>query len=334
METCNVIFHLSFPGGAGLFPLLIGKGYAIQNYLKKEIPHASFLYSGISSGCFVALLLALNFSEKEIHALIAKYLISPIEKKWYIMEQFHIWFLLKQTLRQVIGKDGHTQLNGIFRLGVAKLTGKFKFEKRIIDSFSTSEDLVHAILTSCHLPLLGRHPLKFYRNFWAVDGGMGLDHIQTKDLPKSIQNKTITFRIGYDDFPPQLLSFPQAMPLLTKAKWHRMYEEGKLCFVKKTYPQLTAFFERWWIPSFPGTDKCRVRAFIPHFPLLLDKQRKTTTSLPNKKKISFTPTIGVAPMGGADQIIRGIATGWVEVLAGYLVWSLLFTWNFILNKPF
>ena len=343
----NLIIHFSFPGGAGLFPLLIGKGYAMKKYLKEKLPHVTFLYSGISSGSFVALLLALNLNEKEIHTLMYTYLIQYIEKKWYIIEQFHMWFFLKRILRHVLGIDGYKLLNGKFRVGISKLSTKLKLEKQIIDKFQNSEDVINSILTSCHLAVLGRQPFKYFHKSLAVDGGVTYDHIQTEDLPKEIQKKTITFRIGYEHFPPQLLSFSQAMPLLTAAKWERMYKEGKLCFKKKIQFQLDEFFSSFFlspqiIPSLKKKNwKSTITVFQPNFcssPSSENKKRIIFHSQQNQKKKQdfWNGNVNVNPRnsGGPDQIIRGIATGWIEVIAGYLIWSLLFTWNFILNRPF
>ena len=324
--NANVIFHFSFPGGAGLFPLLLGKGYAFRTYILKKIPNARIFYSGISSGSFVALLLALNIREDEIDKLMKIYFIKPMENSWYLIEQCHMWYFLKKILRILVDEKSVNKLNGTFRVGITKLTGQFKLKTVIVDHFANKEEVINAVLTSCHLTLLGRHPLKYFRKNFAMDGGITCDHVETNDLhlPTFLSAKTITFRIGYDNFPIHLLSYSQAMPLLTQSKWNRMKEEGKICFEQHVTLQLDEFFSTWFskiqIESpLKSTDKkIEILNFQPQF----------------QKKKFFSEEESVGKIYQADQIIRGLATGWIEVIAGYLVWSLVFTWKFILNRPF
>jgi hypothetical protein len=304
-----IYFHFSFPGGGGLFPLLLGKALALRNFLKNRVPNAQFFYSGVSSGSFVALLLALNLSEEEIDFFINKYWIQSVEKKWYLVEQFHVWYFLRRNARRIIGNDGHILLKNKYRVAISRLNSKFKFETVIIDSFQNSEDVVNAIMTSSHLPILGRQPLKLFRHYLAIDGGVTCDHITTQDLPKKYHKRTITFRIGYENFPKHLLHFQQAMPLFTKQKWERMYTEGLYCFIHHLQPKISKWLDTWFPPTIDDEKDIEISQFRP-IPLPISKSIKPNLNL------------------------KGLTTGWIEILGGYTVWGLMFIYRFILNHPF
>ena len=79
-------------------------------------PTLDFFHSGVSSGSFVALLLALDMTEEEIHRFIDRYLIQSLEKTWYLMEQFHVWYFLRRNLRHLLGTDGHQLLKNKYRV--------------------------------------------------------------------------------------------------------------------------------------------------------------------------------------------------------------------------
>lgn len=320
-ESC-VFFHLSFPGGGGLFPLLLGKGLAFREYLKKQIPGAQFLYSGISSGSFVALLLALELSEREIHQFMQHYLIEPVEKKWYIIEQFHMWYLLKRNLRVVLGNNGYKLIQGKYRVGVSKVkisvAKKQCFETQIIDEFQNSEEVVNAILTSSHMALLGRQPFRLHKKALALDGGLTCDHVTTEHLPLHLQKRTITFRIGYETFPRHLLLFQQAMPMFTQAKWERMSQEGKHLFEKQTRPQLDEFLQASFV-SIPMKEKEKGITELFEF-------------IPLCQLVQKDPTIQ-RWKDHSKSTVNGLTSSWIEMVGGYTVWGLLFTWRFIFNNP-
>ena len=209
----------------------------------------------------------------------------------------------------MIGTDGYKKLQGRFRVATASLSRKCKLETWIIEDFYSSEDVVNAILSTSHLALLGRQPFKRFRNAWVMDGGITCDHITTNHLPKDLQPKTITFRVGYDSFPTHLLHFQQAMPLLTLAKWNRMFKEGQLAFDHMLLPAVQEWLTTWFVPV---EGKSTLFHYQPQF------------------DCSNIPTF---PEKQAQHQLRGIATGWIDVVGGYIVHGLYFVWKFILNHP-
>ena len=308
----SVFFHFSFPGGGGLFPLLLGKAIAMRKFFRSKVPGAQFLYSGVSSGSFVALLMALELTEEEIHLFAQRFLIEPVQKKWYLVEQFHVWYFLKRNIRTLIGSDGYKKLKNIYRVGISQWNHG-KFETRIIDRFQNSEEVVNAILVSSHIAILGRQPFRLFEGKLALDGGLTCDHVQTQDLPLSIQKQTMTFRIGYESFPKHLLHFQQAMPLFTPEKWQRMYEEGEHSFHAQA-------MEQWLQPFF---------IISKQTPSILCFQLKSFSSQQQQQQEPRPPS---SPK--QYSALRGLTTGWIEIIGGYTVWGLLFVWRFVLHNPF
>ena len=125
-----------------------------------------------------------------------------------------------------------------------------------------------------------------------------------KIFQPSIARKPSPFEWGYENFPPHLLHFQQAMPLFTQAKWDRMYTEGKTSFCRKICdPKLAHWLETWFAqqPAGGGDDKGVEHLFVPslfcHHP-------------PNRTSPILPPSS-----------LRGLATGWIEVIGGYVAWS-------------
>lgn len=314
-------FHLSFVGGGGLFPLLLGKGLALRKYLRQRVPSCEFLYSGISSGCFCALLLALDYSEEEIHQIATHYLIEPFEKKWYLMENFTMWYCLKRTLRLIVGSDGHEHVKNRLRIGISKLSPNWKhktcFKKVIVNKFRSSEHLVNSILTSCHIVVLGRQPVRVFDKDLAVDGGLSFNYIGTEDLPDILQKRTLTFRINYDGFPQSIRNFQHALPLLTQNKWNTLYRVGKTFFDIEIQPNIESLIYTHYMQVVSETDDSIIYAILQCFPH--SKSQSKDKDQTTRKQWSQN---------------MGLLFGWIDVTCGYIVWGLLFIWRFILNHPF
>jgi hypothetical protein len=312
----DVYFHFSFVGGGGLFPLLLGKGIALQKYLRETIPQAAFLYSGISSGCFCALLLALRYKEEEIHQIAHEYLIKPFEKKWYLIENFAMWYGLKRVLRLIVGQNGYKNVRDKLRIGISEFSWeKREFQKKILSQWKSSEHLVNCILTSCHIFILGRQPLRVFDRQLSVDGGFTCDFIATEDLPLSYQPKVITFRLSYDQFPKPMRNFQHALPLLTQKKWNHLYATGKTFFDMEIQPSL----EKWL-----GQHEILIAEGLRAFSFFSRTSRSHPLPKPSSPQRSLLP----------KDNFGGLFLGWVEVSCAYVSWGLLFIWRFILNNPF
>lgn len=314
-------FHLSFVGGGGLFPLLLGKGLAVRNYLRQNVPNCAFLYSGISSGCFCALLLALDYSEEEVHQIAKYYLIEPFEKKWYLIENFTMWYCLKRVLRLIVGSDGHKLVADRLRIGISKLSPNWKnrscFKKLVVDKFRSSEHLVNSILTSCHIVVLGRQPVRVFDGDLAVDGGLSSNYISTEDLPEVLQKRTMTLRINYDGFPQSIRNFQHALPLLTQNKWDTLYGIGKTFFEIEINP---------YLDSLIYSDYMRLVSESRSLAIYSILQRPLDDEMQRKEKEKTTPKQWSQNLG--------LLFGWIDVTCGYVVWGLLFIWRYILNHPF
>jgi hypothetical protein len=109
-----------------------------------------------------------------------------------------------------------------------------------------------------------------------------------------------------------MLHFQQAMPLFTQEKWERMFQEGKTCFLLSLQPQLEEWLSSWCKPIH-ASGEIQLFSLRPVPPL---------------------PPTSCVREEGRKHNLRGIATGWVDVLGGYSVWALLFIYRFIFHNPF
>lgn len=317
-----IVFNLSWPPGGGCFPLLLGKGFALRNYLKDRFPGVPFVYSGVSSGCFCALLLIMNYSEAEIFALVNRLLVAPFERKWYAVENFCLWFVLRHSLEQILATEDVEALQDRLFIGTASLSLTTRAKKNLVHRFASRRDVVQAVLTSCHLLFLGRHPARLFQNKLNVDGGLVYTHVSSDDIHSSFpkgQTKhcnIVTFRIGYDDFPRSLLHFRQAQPFFSSRKWKVMYELGKTRFQKKQQEHkrergVCERVEKNTSGNIVVTE-IRTRQLIEEF----------------QKEIAAIPQ----PPRSRSQV-SGLSTGWIEVFGGYLNWTAYFIWSQVLNFP-
>ena len=78
MEERDIV--ISVMGGAGLYPMGFGEAYHVYHLIRNKYPNRRICFSGISSGSWVALFLALDLTTKQIEcqsAYVAKNGINP-----------------------------------------------------------------------------------------------------------------------------------------------------------------------------------------------------------------------------------------------------------------
>src|SRR4051812_48921613 len=93
---------LSVPGSAGLYPLIIGATLALNQLIKEGFPDREVFYGGVSSGCFGAIIGALDLQIHEVEEFHHKF--SSFFNTWDIMHftQYHCF--AKKLLTEEIGE--------------------------------------------------------------------------------------------------------------------------------------------------------------------------------------------------------------------------------------
>ena len=83
--------------------------------------------------------------------------------------------VLENALRKELPSDAHERCSrGNLFISVSSpmmRDGKFALDGELVSAFESFDDLVGALLASCHIPLYCGWPARRYRGKWCVDGG-------------------------------------------------------------------------------------------------------------------------------------------------------------------
>eukprot|EP01084_Bolivina_argentea_P114157 203298_1 len=80
---------ISIMGGAGLYPMGMGEARKVYYLLREKYPDRRICFSGVSSGSWCALMLALDIKEEQIEPYFAYF--RSLFNKWYKTRYFY-WF--------------------------------------------------------------------------------------------------------------------------------------------------------------------------------------------------------------------------------------------------
>jgi len=152
----------SFAGVAGNFPFEIGAARALLMLHGK--PAA---YAGVSSGSVLATFLALGYNPDSIHEQFLRF--SYYFDRWWKTPL--TWWLSATTLMfsELLPPDAYRQVSGKLYIGYSVLTTR-GLEPRVVSTFTSNQDIIDAVLTSCHLFPYAWSGLRYYRGELACDG--------------------------------------------------------------------------------------------------------------------------------------------------------------------
>lgn len=210
--TSNVKTLLSFSGCAGAYPVHFG---VVKRLLEitKNYPNHEFLYAGVSAGCMPALALALGFNAKEIDETFERF-VNSFDRFWKT-RYTHFYSNMEQSILSVLGPNSYKDVSGRVLISLTRVT-PFGLKNELISEFHSNQDLVDAIITSSHLPFLwARPPVKKFRNFWALDGGISNNLVHLEGA------NNICFDLL--DHPIQIADF---FIKVCPSKWQRLSQYG------------------------------------------------------------------------------------------------------------
>ncbi|CAH6418528.1 Hypothetical protein POVN_LOCUS245 [uncultured virus] len=239
---------LSIPGGAGVYPAGFGMAVALREQLllqarridqtrgtaqrvERVWQEPQIEYGGVSSGSLVALFLAAGYrfsprvdSKNSIVDPLEVGTYAHFEKQfdrfWHVPSTY-LFPAIRKFLTHTLRSDIHTVVSGKLHIGITRfgLTGP-RFE--VISTFTSREDLIDAIITSCTIPPFAWCPVRWYRGGLAADGCLmhnevvlpGYANYVTKyrhlDLPLEVKN-------------PRVLTIRDYVPSPCVTKYERLF---------------------------------------------------------------------------------------------------------------
>mmetsp|Transcript_4515 Transcript_4515/g.7640 ORF Transcript_4515/g.7640 Transcript_4515/m.7640 type:complete len:271 (+) Transcript_4515:3-815(+) len=155
---------IGFSAGGLLFPYYIGVASGLQGagVLTPDTPLA-----GASAGCLIAACVSAGLSEEVLMEATLRLADDCRRTGTYKNLGPH----LGATLRRVLPVDAHLTATGRVYVAVTRLEPQW--QGQLLDSYDSREDLIMALLTSCHIPLYfdGRFSTNF-RGAQHFDGGL------------------------------------------------------------------------------------------------------------------------------------------------------------------
>ncbi|WIA18834.1 hypothetical protein OEZ85_003513 [Tetradesmus obliquus] len=160
----NGTLGFGFSAGGLVFPYYVG---LVSSLVQKGVMTRPTQLAGSSAGS----LIAASFNAGLDMETVEKSLIEFGEDCLKNGTRYRLGPLLREFLQQYLPPDAHELCSGNTHVAVTRLLPYW--QTRMISEFSSREDLIAALLTSCHIPWYfdGRWMTKF-RGHYCVDGGV------------------------------------------------------------------------------------------------------------------------------------------------------------------
>lgn len=177
--TANDKINMFICGGCGLYPCGIGASYELNKLILTKTTKSNIVYSALSSGCFPALLLALDVSEPD--AVDFFHYFTNLFDVWYKSSLTHHYENSEKLLRKILPKNARRILNGKLFIRITTWSWNNGFQSRVISNYKNNEDIINVIICSCHLVIFGKQWMMEYNGEYAFDGGILGSNIDLKN---------------------------------------------------------------------------------------------------------------------------------------------------------
>lgn len=223
----NDIAQIGFGGCGGMYNYFLG----VASVLQEEYDLENVIFSGVSAGCFPALVLALGMDVKEFffkeniplieHAASCSY--SGLGK----------WIpLVKANTLKMLPEDAYKLADKKLYFSVTEVPA---LKNHVITTWTSNEDMVDCMLSSGHVPLYTDSLVATYRGKRFVDGGLSNN-----------------FPIVHPDRPHKMLQIwkwrwisPTWVLVTTSADWAlEMFRMGREDALKHLHEIEEAFFPK------------------------------------------------------------------------------------------
>ncbi|GAB9472300.1 hypothetical protein Gpo141_00009481 [Globisporangium polare] len=221
------IAQIGFGGCGGMYNYFLG----VASVLQEEYDLENVIFSGVSAGCFPAMVLALGMDVKEFffkeniplieHAATCSY--SGLGK----------WIpLVKANTLKMLPKDAYKMADKKLYFSVTEIPA---LKNHVITTWESNEDMVDCMLSSGHVPLYTDSLVANYRGKKFVDGGLSNN-----------------FPIVHPDRPHKMLQIwkwrwisPTWVLVTTSANWAlEMFRMGREDALKHLHEIEDAFFPK------------------------------------------------------------------------------------------
>jgi hypothetical protein len=208
---------LSFAGVAGCIAFHAG---ATRELLKLAPPNTQFIYAGLSSGSIIASMLALGYDPDTMIEKFEHF--TTFFDKWY-HHPVTYWFThVRRLYLELLEPDSYEKVSGKLFIGYSVVT-PFGLKARVVNTYTSNDDLINAIFASCHLIPYRLFPVGLYRGEVVCDGAFSCGVIK----PPGVVTVSITASIVHSN------AFWSDWVLCTcLEKTHRLCEAGS-SFVKR-----------------------------------------------------------------------------------------------------
>lgn len=261
---------ISVMGGAGLYPMGMGESLNTYRLIRDIYPNRRIVFSGVSSGSWVALMLALDIKDEQIEPYFDYF--RSLFDKWYKTRYFYWFKNLEVLTRKILEENGGFEkvTNKLF---IGMTTWDPKNPKKIffktVSSYKSNDDVINAIMASSHIFVIGRSWIRYYDNKLSFDGNFLKPNV-ILDNGKYI-NILIKYRLRFDNKSPY-----DSMISYCPKKWDRLFSEGVKKFENNKNLYLEQIEKNQILPDWYYND-----GFLPDFKTLLPAQYR------KKRKISM-----------------------------------------------
>jgi hypothetical protein len=207
---------LSFAGVAGNFPFHLG----VASELSRLTPLTDWHYAGVSSGSVVASSLALGMTGEDGLRHFQRF--TTFFQRWYQQPTTYWFQALRQLYTEIFPVDAYQRVSGRLYIGYTALTLK-GLEARVVSDFTSNDDLIDAIFTSCRILPYAKCPVWSYRGELCTDGAFTCNTVK----PAGYQTVVVTTAMVY-----QHCFLNDWLPSLDHDKLYRLYGTGRAFVVR------------------------------------------------------------------------------------------------------
>ncbi|KAF4145382.1 Patatin-like phospholipase [Phytophthora infestans] len=158
------VAQLGFGGCGGMYNYFLG----VASVLQEEYDLQSVIYSGVSAGCFPALIMALGMDAKEFFFKENVPLIEEAAECSYA--GLGKWIpMVKRNMLKVLPSDAYKHADKNLYFSVTEVPA---LRNHLLTTWTSNEEMVDCMLCSAHVPLYTTSLAASYRGKRFVDGGL------------------------------------------------------------------------------------------------------------------------------------------------------------------
>ncbi|KAL4129928.1 hypothetical protein PRIC2_005934 [Phytophthora ramorum] len=158
------VAQLGFGGCGGMYNYFLG----VASVLQEEYDLRDVIFSGVSAGCFPAMVLALGMDVKEFFFRENVPLIEDAAKRSYA--GLGKWIpMVKLNMLQMLPSDAYQHVDKKLYFSLTEVPA---LRNHLLTTWTSNEEMVDCMLCSAHVPLYTTSLAASYRGKRFMDGGL------------------------------------------------------------------------------------------------------------------------------------------------------------------